>query len=126
MASGDAYGGNRRWKVEVVTKNAEGTVSGNDQSEATQSNDFNIVQGLLLLVFVCIVCGAYYLALMAADRVSMALTPIPLVIIVHVLYFVIHAIKKCGFTKASTVECTLTFVPRTSSNVASCFIGYFV
>ena len=110
MASGDAYRGNRRWQIEVVTQNAEGPISGNNQSEATQSNDFNIVQGLLSVLFVCIVCGAYYLALMAADRVSVAPTPVPLVIIVHALYSVIYAIKKCGFRKASIAECTLTFI----------------
>lgn len=110
MASSDAQGNNHLLQVEIVTNDAEAMTSSNDQSEATQSNDFNTVQGLLAVVFVCIVFGAYYLALMMAYHVSVTLAPVPLIIIVHALYSVIHVIEKCGFATVSTVECTLPFI----------------
>ena len=120
MASSDAQGNNYLPQVVIVTQNAEGANSSNGQSEATQSNSFNIVKGLVSVVFVCIVCGAYYMALMMADRVSVALFPVPPVIIVHALYLIIYAIEKCGFANVSTVDCTLYFVLRFKSKVASC------
>ena len=82
---------------------------GNDQSEATQSNFFNIAQGVISVVFVCIVCEAYCLGLMMVNRVSVALAPIPLIIIVYALYLVLYTIEKYGFATVATLECTLAF-----------------
>ena len=110
MTSSDSHGDNDLLQVEIVTHSAEGTTSDNDRFDAAQSNDFDIVQGLLSVVLVCTVCVAHFLGLMLANRVSVALAPVPPVIIVHALYLGIHAIKKRGFAPVSTLERTPAFI----------------
>ena len=92
----------------------EKTSTGPNQT-VVQRNEFDILQGFLSLIVVGIVCGAYHVAWVTVDRGYVALAPVPVVAVTHVLYLAIYTLKNCvAKSQVSTGVRTLAFILQTS------------
>ena len=61
-----------------------------------QPRELAICQGLVYLVLMLVVSGAYFVAWCTAERVSVAFAPVALVVVVHIVYLNIYALERCG------------------------------
>ena len=55
-----------------------------------------ICQGLVYLVLILVVSGAYFVAWCTAERVSVAFAPAALIMVVHIVYLSIYSLERCG------------------------------